>query len=258
MANITNLTSFSLPITIPPIVPNFAICDIAYGSGLLARDAILVADTLPHGTFPAPYTVNQDLGSPGSYDLPYETHIGDVAITISVAGVADIDSIWLVPDQIRGMAAYVAQHCLEQRKGGGFITKGIQGLVDYVTDPTSDLDAHPYPSSTAFITVLVGKPDTAFSCPGDYDPKLAYFLQHTELVAMDKVEPQYLDVIGERIQLYTAQAARMTRLGDVAWWETRGVGSNGTEAASLQTTNAAMHNVSTSRRRSRHRSFSVY
>ena len=67
---------------------------------------------------------------------------------------------------------------------------------------------------------------------------------------MDKVEPQYLDVIGERMLLYTAQAARMTRLGDVAWWEIIEVGSNGTEAAFLQTTNATMHNVSTSRRRS--------
>ena len=250
MANLTNLTSFSPPIPIPPIAPNIAVCDIAYGFGLSYQDAIFVADTLPHGTFLAPYTVNQDLSLPGSYDLPYETHLGDVAITISVAGVADINYIFQVPDQIRGMAAYIAQHCLEQRRSGGFITKGIQGLVDYVTDPTSDLNAHPYPSSTAFITVLVSRLDEAFSCPGDYDPKLAYFLQHTELVAMDKVEPQYLDVIGERMLLYTAQAARMTRLGDVAWWEIIEVGSNGTEAASLQTTNATMHNVSTSRRRS--------
>lgn len=258
MANLTNLTSFSPPIPIPPIAPNFAFCDIAYGFWLSAGDAMFLADTLPHGTFPVPYTVNQDLSSPDSYDLPYETHLGDVAITINVAGTTDIDSILLVPDQIRGMAAYIAQHCLEQRGVGGFMTEGIQGLVDYVTDPTSDLDADPYPSSTAFITVLVGKPDTAFSSPGDYDPKLAYFLQHTEMVAMDKVEAQDLDVIGQRMLLYTAQATRMTRLGDVAWWETPEVGSNGTEAASLQTTNAAMHDVSTSRRRSRDRRSLVY
>ena len=258
MANLTNLTSYNPPMPIPPIAPNFAVCDIAYGFGLLPGDAMFVADTLPCGTLPVPYTVNQDLSSPDYYDLPYETHIGDVAITINVAGAADIDSILLVPDQIRGMAAYILQHCLEQRRDGGFITKGIQGLVDYVTDPNSDLDAHPYPSSTAFITVLVGKADTAFSCPGDYDPELAYFLQHTEMLAMDNVEHQYLDVIGERMLLYTAQALRMTRLGNVAWWETLEVGSNGTEAASLQTTNAAMHDVSTSRRRSRDRSSLAY
>ncbi len=69
------------------------------------------------------------------------------------------------------------------------MTKGIPGLVDYVTDPTSDLYAHPYPSTTAFITVLVGKPDTAFSCPGDYDPDLAYFLQQTELAAWTRWSP---------------------------------------------------------------------
>ena len=258
MANLTNLTSFSPPMPIPPIAPNFAVCDRAYGFGLSYEDAIFVADTLPHGTFPAPYTVNLDTSSSGPYDLPYETHLGDVAITVSVAGVADINYIFLVSDQIRGMAAYIAQHCLEERRSGGFITKGIQGLVDYVTDPNSDLNAHPYPSSTAFITVLVGKLDEAFSCPGDYDPTLAHFLQHTELVAMDRVEPRYLDVIGERILLFTTQAARMTRLGDVAWWEIAEVGSNGTEAASLQTANATTHIVSTSRRRSRDRGSLVY
>ena len=258
MANLTNLTSFSPPTPISPVAPNFAVCDTAYGVGLSPLDAIFLADTLPHGTFPIPYTVNQDLSSPDSYDLPYETHRGDVAITINVAGAADIDSILLVPNQIRGMAAYIVEQCLEQRGSGGFITKGIHGLVDYVTDPTSDLDARPYPSSTAFVTVLVGKPDTAFSCPGDYDPKLAYFLQHTEMVAMDKVEPQYLDVIGGRMLLYTAQATRMTRLGDVAWWETLRMGSNKTKGASLQATNAAMHDVSTSRRRSRDRSSLFY
>ena len=257
MANFTNITSLIPPIPTPPIAPNFAFCDPAYGLGLSPGNAISVVDRLPHGTFPVPYTVNQDLKAPDFYDLPYETHSGDVSITVTVAGAADIDSILLVPNQIRGMAAYITQHCLEQRRSGGFMTKGIQGLVDYVTDPTSDLDAHSYPSTTAFITVLVGKLDTAFSSPGDYDPTLAYFLQHTEMVAMDRVEAQYLDIIGERMLWYTAQAARMTRLGDLAWWDAVEVGSNETEAASLQASKAAMQDVRTSRRRSKDRSSSV-
>ena len=254
MANFTNLTSFIPPIPTPPIAPNFVVCDAAYGLGLSPGNALRVADTLPHDAFPVSYTVNQDLKTPDFYDLPYETHSGGISITVTVAGAADIDSILLVPNQIRGMAAYVAQHCLEQRRSGGFMTKGIQGLVDYVTDPTSDLDVNPYPSSTAFITVLVSNLDTAFSSPGDYDPNLAFFLQHTEMLAMERVEAQYLDIIGERMLFYTAQAARMTRLGHMAWWDTVEVGSNETEAASSQATMAAMHDVSTSRRRSRDRS----
>lgn len=71
---------------------------------------------------------------------------------------------------------------------------------------------------------------------------------------MDEVEPQYEDVIRNRVLWYTAQAASMTRLGNVAWWETVEVGSNGTEVASLEATNAAMHDVRTSRRRRRERS----
>lgn len=257
MANFTNLTSLIPPVPTPPIAPDFAICDPAYGLGLSPGNAIFTADILPRGNFPVSYTVNQDLKAPGFYDLPYETHSGGVSITINVAGLADIDSILLVPNQIRGMTAYITQQCLEQRRSGGFMTKGIQGLKDFVTDPISDLDAHPYPSSTAFITVLVGKLDTAFYSPGDYDPNLAYFLQHAEMVAMDRVEAQYLDIIGERMLWYTAQAERMTRLGHVAWWDTLEVGSNETEAASLQVTKAVMHDVSTSRRRSRDRRSSV-
>lgn len=74
MANLTNLTSFSPPIPIPPIDPDFAICDRVYGFGLSLGEAILVADTLPRGPFPVPYTVNQALESPDFYDLPYVTH----------------------------------------------------------------------------------------------------------------------------------------------------------------------------------------
>ena len=254
MANFTNLTSLILPVTTPPITPNFAVCDSAYGWRLSPGNAISVIDKLPQNTFPVSYTVNQDLEAPDIYDLPYETHSGGVSITVNVAGVADIDSILLVPNQIRGMAAYITEQCLEQRNSGGFMTKGIQGLVDYVTDPTSDLDARPYPSSTAFITVLLGKLDTAFAAPGDYDPNMAYFLQNTEFIAMNTMEAQYLDIIGERMLWYTAQAARMTRLGNVAWWDSPEMGSNKTEAASLQASKAAMHYVSTSRRRSRERS----
>ena len=254
MANFTNLTSLIPAVPTPPIVPNFAVCAPAYGWELSPGNAIFVADILPRGNFPVSYTVNQDLKAPGFYDLPYETHSGSVSVTVNVAGVADIDSIQLVPNEIRGMTAYIIEQCLMQRRSGGFMTKGIQGLVDYVIDPTSDVDARPYPSSTAFITVLVGKLDTAFSSPGDYDPKLAYFLQHAEAVAMERVEAQYLDILGERMLWYTAQAQRMTRLGHVAWWDTLQVGSNETEAASLRATKAATHEVSTSRRRSRDRS----
>lgn len=253
MANFTNLTSLIPPVPTPPIAPNFAVCDPAYGWGLSPGSAITVIDTLPHDAFPVLYTVNQDLKTPGFYDLPHETHGGGVSITVNVAGIADIDSILLVPEQIRGMAAYITQQCLVRQRSGGFMTRGIQGLVDYVTDPGTDLEAHPYPSSTAFITVLVGKLDTAFAAPGDYDPDIAYFLQHTELVAMDRMEAQYLDIIGDRMLWYTAQAARMTRLGNVAWWDGLEVGSNKTEAASSQKTKAAMHDVGTSRRRSRDR-----
>ena len=254
MANFTNLTSLIPPVPTPPILPNFAVCASAYGRELSPGNAIFAADILPRGNSPVSYTVNQDLKTPGFYDLPYETHSGSVSVTVNVAGVADIDSIQLVPNQIRGMTAYIIEQCLMQRGSGGFMTKGIQGLVDYVTDPTSDVDAHPYPSSTAFITVLVGGLDTAFASPGDYDPNLAYFLQHAEAVAMERVEAQYLDILGERMLRYTAQGQRMTRLGHVAWWDTLQAGSNETEAASLRATKAATHEVSTSRRRSRDRS----
>ena len=253
MANLTNLTSYFPPIPIPPIAPDFLLCHSAYGNGLSQSHeaALRVAGTLPHGTIPSVYTVNDEEAPPGVYELPYQTYSRDVSITVDVSGPADIDTIRLVPNEIRGMAAYVANRCIGAQGKGGFITNQIQGLVNFVTDPTSNLYAPNYPPDSVFVTVLVSDLRNANSFPGDHDPQLAYFLWEVEEAALRRAQPQDRDIFSGRVLRYMAQASRMTRLGNVAWWDDITVEVNVTETAVTQSINAAPQGVATSRQRKR-------
>ena len=71
-------------------------------------------------------------------DLPLGSDYRDVAISVRFAAVAVIDFTGLVPKQIRGMAAYIAEDC-SGHGTGGFMIPGIQDLVDDVTDLTGSL-----------------------------------------------------------------------------------------------------------------------
>ncbi|CAF9943015.1 MAG: hypothetical protein ALECFALPRED_010433 [Alectoria fallacina] len=122
------------------------------------------------------------------YLLPFLEFFGGVSISVDVSGPVNINNINVVPNDIRGMVAYVANRCLGvQRVIGGFVTKRIQGLVGYVTDPISDIDATIYPDSTAFLTVMVSDHQNAHSSPGDYDPMLALFLQKADLDVLSRL-----------------------------------------------------------------------
>lgn len=254
MANLTNLTSYIPPIPIPPVAPDFLFCHSAYGNGLsYSHEAALhAAGTLPHGTIPSVYTVSDDEEAPrGFYDLPYQTYSRDISITVDVSGPADIDTIRLVPNEIRGMAAHVANRCIGAQGKAGFITNQIQGLVNFVTDPTSNLDAPNYPPDSVFVTVLVSNLRNANSFPGDYDPQLAYFLWEVEKAALRRAQPQYRDIFSRRVLRYMAQVSRMTRLGEVAWWDDITIEANVTETAITQSINAVPQGAGTSRRRKR-------
>ncbi|KAK4696686.1 hypothetical protein P7C71_g1274, partial [Lecanoromycetidae sp. Uapishka_2] len=224
-----NLTAYVPPHPIPPRAPDFAFCNVGYGVLNDYRLAQQVGGILPPGALPRLYTVNDPAEPYGFYDLPYETSYSGVAVTVEVASPVDIDEIRLVPNDIRGMAGWLARQCVDSRGTGGFMTKGIQGLVNYVTDPKSNLDAPEYPDNTAFITVTLSTPAHAHSFPGDYDPQMAEFLQQVEIAALSTVEWPGHNVIAERILRYDMQADRMQRFSHYAWWsdpEDEGGGNN--------------------------------
>jgi len=235
MLNSGNLTSYVQPIPIAPVLPDYALCHRAYGAHLNRQQALYAGGILPQGGMPVEYSVTQDDegGHIALYELPFAVSFDGVAVGVDVAGPIDIDAITLVPNELRGMAAYLANSCVGARGTGGFVTKNIQGLVDYVTCPEADLDAPAYPDSTAFITVTVSSPQQAHFFPGDYDPAMAHFLRQVEANALNTVAASQHFIIADRLIRYTVQATRMTRLGKVAWWDDGRLHGNRTDISNL-------------------------
>jgi len=241
-----NLTSYVPPAPIAPIAPDFAFCHPSYGVGMTSSIAMHAGGILPQGASPKLYTINDPEEPSGFYDLPYYTSFSGVAISVEIAGPVDIGEVQLIPNEIRGMAGYLANRCIGSRGTGGFITKGIQGLVDYVTNPVTDLDAAEYPDNTAVVTVMMSTPRAA-TFTGDYDPQMAIFLQQIEIAALGRVEPRFHAEIADRIIRYGVQAQRMRRLGHTAWWadpdDEDGVNRNGTGTIILRLANATALNT---------------
>ena len=228
MTNLVNLNSYVPPVPIPPVAPNFVFCSEAYGTGLIHDDALKAGGLLPQGRLPVTYSVEGEeidglavnvSALEADYHLPLLEYSGGAWLSVDVSGPVDINSINVVPNDIRGMAGYVASQCVGRHGVGGFVTKKIQGLVDFVTDPTSNIDDTPYPDSTAFLTLTLSTLQTSHSFPGDYDPQLALFLQEAEADALRRVEPRYHAVIVDRIVKFAQVRSRMRRLEtEVPWW----------------------------------------
>lgn len=227
----------------------------------MRHEALRAAGLLPQGTLPVTYSVEEPEADGLTvnvsaleleYRLPFLESFGDVSIAVDVSGPVDIDRINVVPNDIRGMAAYVAHQCLGRGGMGGFVTKRIQGLVDFVTDPTSDINSLIYPDSTAFLTLTVSNHQTAHAFPGDFDPQLAYFLQRIEVDALSRVRAPYHHVIADRVVDFATARSRMRRLGtEVTWWGGWLAQGNRTAVADVQLANMTTEVVTTARRRKR-------
>lgn len=261
MTSLINLNSYTPPVPIPPVAPNFVFCNGAYGTGLRRDEALQTGALLPQGTMPVTYSVEEpeqdgltaNLSALElEYRLPFLESYGDVSISVDVSGPVNINKMNLVPNDIRGMAGFVAIQCLRHGGMGGFVTKKIQGLVDFVTDPTSNIDSLNYPDSTAFLTLTMSNHQTAHTFPGDYDPQFASFLQKEEADALGRVEPPYHAVIADRIMKFSLAQSRMRRLGtEVPWWGGWLGQENKTEAADVQLGNVTTEGAASARRRKR-------
>ena len=262
MTSLVNLNSYVPPVPLPPVAPNFVFCSGAYGTGLRPADALNAGGQLPQGTLPVTYSVEEpemdgvrvNVSAPDTvYRLPFLEFFGDVAIAVDVSGPVDINQINVVPNDIRGMAGWVASQCIGRGGVGGFVTRKIQGLVDFVTDPTTDIDAALYPDSTAFLTLTVSNLETLHTFPGDYDPQLARFLRQSEIDILFRVEePHHRFVIAERIQKFAKAESRMRRLEtDVPWWGGWLMQGNRTAVTNIQLANMTTESVATARRKKR-------
>ena len=260
MTSLLNLNAFVPPVSIPPVPPNFAFCNGAYGTGLKNEDAINAGGLLPQGIMLVTYSIERETQDPAAnisardskYRLPILQYHGGVWISVDIAGPVNINKINVVPNDIRGMAGYVANHCVRRGGVGGFVTKRIQGLVDFVTNPRSDIEDPDYPDSTAFLTLTVSNFEKLHSFPGDYDPQMANFLWKAEADALGQVEPSERGVIAERLVLFAQAEVNMRRLGsDVPWWGGWSVQGNGTAVTNVQRANTTTDSVGIARRKRR-------
>ncbi|KAL6715431.1 hypothetical protein ACLMJK_006392 [Lecanora helva] len=258
MLSITNLTSYTPPIPLAPNPPDFSFCHPAYGTHLRRQDGLYAGGILPQGALPVDYiyTDDDEGGQVQLNELPYNVEYGGIVISVEIAGPVDIDTISIVPNRIRGMAGHIANTCVGQRGMGGFITHKIQGLVDFVTDPMTNLDDPEYPDSSAFITLTMSSPPGALSFPGDYDPVMARFLSQVENNALSRMADHGMQAeILNRMIRYGVQETRMSRLGSVSWWGASIANGNiGSHPGTIQRANGTTASSTTTARRRRRRS----
>ncbi|KAL8841766.1 MAG: hypothetical protein Q9170_000799 [Blastenia crenularia] len=104
--------------------------------------------------------------------LPRAINYGGCAVSVEVAGPNLPATYTVVPDTIRTLAGQIINECVGRAsRVGGFATLDIEKLIDYVVDPSSDLDR--YSSSTAFLTVSITATNRKEPSPGNYDPAIA-------------------------------------------------------------------------------------
>ena len=255
MISIGNLTSYTPPVAIAPMAPDFKFCHAAYGLGLRRQDGIYAGGILPVGDLPVLYSATsaEEGGQAQSNVFPFSVQFGSTKISVEVAGPIDYDkfTISLVPNRLRGMAAYLANTCVGTRGMGGFATMGFQGLLNFVTDPLNSLDVPEYPISAAFITLSMTSLAEAHSYPGDHDPVIARVLAQAETNVLETVPQQYHLEIADRVVRYTVQSQRMSRLGRLAWWNDEYNDANSSSILNLpaQSMNESASDSSTSRRK---------
>lgn len=77
----------------------------------------------------------------GPLILSYSSWTGNCKIWIEIAGPVTPQVYEAVPDEIRGMAAWVIDGCVAGSGGGigGFVIKDISNLSTYVTEPDTKI-----------------------------------------------------------------------------------------------------------------------
>ena len=223
-----NLTSLHPPRPIFPIHPDFAYCHSFYGSNVDFDFTRVASAKLPEGNEEQQYELHN---SSSKYHLPFTSTWQKVTFSVeaSVSITAAITPyIKIRPKELRGMAAYLSQNCLDpynpSRRTGGFITKRINGLISHILDPNVDIKSVPYPSYTTFLTVTM-LDNTAhsnlFLAPGDRDPQIPSRLSDAETNEYARQtsmpESERMRFWGRAIML-AKQSAGMWRGLQAPWW----------------------------------------
>lgn len=147
--------SWQPAIPVAPLPPDFVLCSSLYGANLDARDCKHAAGNLPWGGQPMSYRLDR---RPSDFTLPMsvtmgqqeqlyrftlsitKTQIGNCMVSVEIAGPSPPLTIVAIPNQVRGLAAWVANECVSRGGGhGGFATLMIGNLIGFALNPAISL-----------------------------------------------------------------------------------------------------------------------
>lgn len=166
-------------------------------------DCLYAFHMLPSGTEPILFKNNAPQGDP--YGLPFDVTYGTCNIRFQAAGPAAerLDVVPFIPNDMRNMAGFVYEHCIEDvlhqgiKPGtqGGYVSKELSNTIDYLTDPDADIAGFflEWPLNTSYFTMMMWdinaetstEPEMDFN-PGNEDPILGNQILSEIDIAMDK------------------------------------------------------------------------
>lgn len=227
------------PRLIEPTTPDFARCVPEFGRELAKRDCKEAVKNMPWARQSAEveWAVNFHAQE---YHLPMSIGWtvpkgeagagtpGNCVISIEVAGPkAFYDpattntpfTIRASPFQLRGLAAYVVNDCV-QRGGylGGFATNKISNLANYLQDPSTDLSL-PYPISAHFLTVSVKARTFGDPQPGNTHPSIAVLIAEYLSGVMKGASNEVRAILGASVHRMVVVSQKMRPGGTTPWWQ---------------------------------------
>lgn len=227
------------PRLIEPETPDFARCAPEFGRELAKRDCKEAVKNMPWARQSAQVSWAVNFRAQ-EYNLPMSIGWtvpkgeagagtpGNCVISIEVAGPEafyDIATthipftITASPFQLRGLAAYVVNDCV-QRGGhvGGFATNKISNLANYLRDPNTDL-SRPYPISAHFLTVSVKARTFGDPQPGNTHPSIAVLIAEYLSGVMKGANNALRAKLGDTVHRMVVVSQKMRPGGNTPWWQ---------------------------------------
>ncbi|CAF9908203.1 MAG: hypothetical protein ALECFALPRED_004349 [Alectoria fallacina] len=222
------------PRLIEPESPDYARCVPEFGRELTKRDCKEAVKNMPwlRQSAEVDWAVNFHAQQ---YNLPMSIgwtvpkgEAGNCVISIEVAGPqAFYDrqttntpfTIRASPFQLRGLAAYVVNDCVQQGGNvGGFATNKISNLANYLRDPNTDLSL-PYPISAHFLTVSVKGRTFGDPQPGNTHPSVAVLIAEYLSGILKGADNAVRAKLGSTINRMVVVSQKMRPGGNTPWWQ---------------------------------------
>ena len=122
---------------VPPLLPDFHLCDRIYGSDLKITDCGQVRLDLLAQVRPGSYYTNFITATGPSF--PIVVSHGDCMIKIEAAGPNLPRTLPVDPVVLGNMAYWLITRCVVAMNGlGGFVTNGLSALQEYATNLDHD------------------------------------------------------------------------------------------------------------------------